>query len=168
MSIKKTLTKKTLLFLLAVIAVSAVGVTRDYEFMLPMGLLMVSLFGAVISVLVGLITRKYAAARRFGLLIAVSFLAIIVDIAISERQVVATKKTADLVIASIERYRSAHGALPESLDQLVPEQLPRVPTARYGSFMYQADSHDFTLGFPIELFMVDTYDSKTKQWSRRD
>src|SRR6185369_18019873 len=102
--------KKTLIFLLAVIVLSAVGVASDL--LLPMGILMVSLIGAVISVLVGLFTRKYGAARWFGLLIAASLLAIIADLAIHERQVKATKQTADQVVAALERYRAAHGALP--------------------------------------------------------
>ena len=158
--------KKTLIFLLAVIVLSAVGVASDL--LLPMGILMVSLIGAVISVLVGLFTRKYGAARWFGLLIAASLLAIIADLAIHERQVKATKQTADQVVAALERYRAAHGALPASLDKLVPEQLARVPATPHGRFMYQVDSRDFTLGFPTWLFMVETYDSKTKQWSRHD
>lgn len=158
--------KKILIFLLAVIALSAVGVAS--QLFLPMGVLMVSLIGAAISVLIGLFTKKYGAARRFGLLIAVSLLAIIADLAIQERQVDATKLTAGQVIAALERYRAAHGALPASLDKLVPEQLAQVPAAPNGRFMYRMDSHDFTLGFPTWLFMIQTYDSKTKQWSRHD
>ena len=160
--------KKIFVFLLAAIVVSAVGIMRDFELFIPIGILMVSLIGVVIAVLVGLFTRKFKTARRFGLLILISLLATIVDMTMCEKQVESTRQTANTVITALERYRTAHGSLPASLDQLVPEQLPHVPKTRNGSLMYQAAPPDFTLGFPTYLFFVQTYDSKTKQWSRRD
>ena len=160
--------KKVLAYMVAVIALSAAGTAGDFE-LLPVGILMVSIIGAVISVLVGLLTKKYRAARLFGVVVMLSLLAVIVDLVISDRQQEKTEQTAVQVITAIERYRSAHGVLPASLDRLVPEQLAQVPTARNNNrFMYEVRSNDFSLSFSMPVFMVRTYDSKTRKWSTHD
>jgi hypothetical protein len=160
--------KMVLVYLGAAIAIAAGGLAENFDF-LPVGILTVSLVGAVISVLAGLFTKNYRAARFFGLLIVVSLLAMIVDLVVVDRERETAEKAAVQVIAAIERYQSAHGALPASLDQLVPEQLPKLPTARKGrNFWYHADSSDFSLNFSMPIMMVRTYDSKTKKWSSHD
>ena len=160
--------KKVSIYVLTTIALAAAGTQGDFEF-LPVGMLMLSLAGAVIAVLVGLFTKKFTAAKRFGMLFVISLVAILADIKISEKELAKTEQTAGQVIAAIERYRSAHGALPPSLDRLVPEQFPKLPTARNGQrFMYEVESNDFRLGYSRPYLMVLTYDSKTKKWSTHD
>lgn len=144
------------------------GLAESLNFIM-VGMLMVSIIGAVISALSGLITKKYKAVRFFGLLIMVSILAMMVNMQFLDRERDAAEKAAYQVIAAIERYQSAHGALPTTLDRLVPEQLPHVPTASKGrKFIYDPGSNDFSLSFAMPVMLERKYDSKSKKWSTSD
>ena len=160
--------KKSLIGLLGVIVLSALGTAENFEF-LPFGIFIVSIVGAVISLMFALFTRRYRTARLFGLLIAISLLAATFDVIIADRQRENTEQTASQVIAAIERYRAAHGALPESLNQLVPGQLAELPTARNGRpFWFEGSLKNFSLSFSMPFLLVRSYDSKTKKWSTHD
>jgi hypothetical protein len=72
------------------------------------------------------------------------------------------------VISACNAYRAAHGALPERLDQLVPNYLPRVPRAKFtgvaAEFVYRA--HDNTIS--SEALTEVTRAVEAHDWARAD
>ena len=77
------------------------------------------------------------------------------------------------IVAALERHRAANGRYPERLSDLVPAQLPEVPSAapllvvdRW--FRYRRSARGFELSY-VSGFLVDrVYDSRTGAWSVRD
>lgn len=63
----------------------------------------------------------------------------------------ATKGRGDVIVAALERYRAAHSVYPDSLQQLVPQQLDSVPQPVWGpAWSYRA----FQDGAHAELFVA--------------
>ena len=83
------------------------------------------------------------------------------------------RDSADDIIAALDRHRATHGRYPERLSDLVPAQLPEVPSAapllvvdRW--FRYRRFAPGFELSY-VSGFLVDrVYDSRTGAWSVRD
>ena len=77
------------------------------------------------------------------------------------------------IVAALERHRAVHGQYPERLSDLVPEELPALPSAapllvidRW--FRYRRSARGFELSY-VSGFLVDrVYDSRTRTWSVRD
>ena len=83
------------------------------------------------------------------------------------------RDSADGIIAALHDYRAAYGRYPERLSDLVPGELPEIPTAaplliadRW--FRYRRSVQGFELSY-VPGFLVDCiYDSQTGTWSVRD
>ena len=169
MKLKKGVTYVIAILFLAVLSLA--GVSQRYE-MLPVGILVVSLFGAGISALFGLFTRRYTVSRIFGCLFAIAIFSIVVSGIIGGFQQRATEAAAVPLIAAIESYHTLHGDYPASLDELVPAQLAVVPRTRLGfggtPFFYRRTDGTFRLGYSLPAFMVRRYDSATHKWTIRD
>jgi hypothetical protein len=160
--------KQAFLCLLGTMGLSAVGATESLEY-LPVGILVISVVGVLLSVPIGFFSRNFAAARLWGLAATVSFFAVLVGSLISDKRRDTSQQTAGQIIEAIERYRSTYGTLPASLDQLVPEQLPQLPITSDGRpFWYQVTSNNFRVSFPLPAMMVRTYDSRTRDWRTHD
>jgi hypothetical protein len=77
---------------------------------------------------------------------------------------VARNQTAPRVIAALEAYQSQHGEYPETLEQLVPEQLESLPRPRVGwiphddeQFSYLNFGDSYALEFPSILWIQCSY-----------
>ena len=82
------------------------------------------------------------------------------------------RDSADEIIAALDRHRAEHGRYPERLGDLVPGELPHIPSAaplliidRW--FRYRGSARGFELSY-VSGFLVDrVYDSRTRTWSVR-
>lgn len=82
-----------------------------------------------------------------------------------DRAVTAAKAYPERVAPLLEAYRQAHGAYPDSLDQLPTKPVvPRLLRRMYG---YRSDGGRYSFSFPVPGGMIDSwdYDSDTKEWS---
>ena len=83
------------------------------------------------------------------------------------------RDSADGIIAALSRHRATHGRYPERLSDLVPGELPEIPSAspllitdRW--FRYRRSAQGFELSY-VSGFLVDRiYDSQTGTWSVPD
>ena len=83
------------------------------------------------------------------------------------------RESANAVIAALHDHHAANGQYPKRLSDLVPAQLPEIPTAapllvidRW--FRYRRSAQGFELSY-VSGFLVDrVYDSQTGEWSVRD
>ena len=83
------------------------------------------------------------------------------------------RDSADEIIAALDRHRAVHGRYPERLRDLVPGELPEIPSAaplliidRW--FRYRRSVRGFELSH-VSGFLVDrVYDSQAGTWSVRD
>ena len=83
------------------------------------------------------------------------------------------RNSADGIIAALSRHHATHGQYPERLSDLVPGELPEIPSAaplliadRW--FRYRRSAQGFELSY-VSGFLVDRiYDSQTGTWSVRD
>jgi len=76
------------------------------------------------------------------------------------------------IIAACERFQAANGAFPGTLDELVPDQLPSVPRAKYclayGRFLYFNDGRPMLGWYVVPPFGRRTYDFETRRWNYID
>jgi hypothetical protein len=80
---------------------------------------------------------------------------------------------ADRVIAACRSYESAHGRLPDRLQDLVPAFLPAVPRAKhtgmYGAFTYFSSAESHTLMYvAFPPFGRRLYHFEERRWGVRD
>ena len=81
--------------------------------------------------------------------------------------------SANAIIAALRSHHAASGHYPERLSDLVPAELPEIPSAapllivdRW--FRYRRSARGFELSY-VSGFLVDrVYDSRTGAWSVRD
>ncbi len=76
------------------------------------------------------------------------------------------------IIAACERFQAANGAFPRTLDEVVPDQLPSVPRAKYclayGEFLYFNYGSPMLGWYVVPPFGRRTYDFETRRWSYVD
>ena len=83
------------------------------------------------------------------------------------------RDSADEIIAALDRHRAMHGRYPERLRDLVPGELPEIPSAAPllitdRRFRYRHIDQGFELSY-VSGFLVDRmYDSQAGTWSVRD
>ena len=77
------------------------------------------------------------------------------------------------ILAALDDHRAAHGRYPERLSDLVPAELPEVPSAapllivdRW--FRYRRSGKGFELSYDSGFLVEQVYDSQTGSWSVRD
>ena len=77
------------------------------------------------------------------------------------------------ILAALDEHRAAHGRYPERLSDLVPAELPEVPSAaplliadRW--FRYRRSGQGFELSYDSGFLVEQVYDSQTGRWSVRD
>jgi hypothetical protein len=92
---------------------------------------------------------------------------------IHKQQKAITDQRAERIISSLEEYKSTHGFYPDSLNELAPEYLEKIPSTAFGllggKFNYFKKSADhFGIGFDATFFMDYTYSSKSKKWVAHD
>ena len=77
--------------------------------------------------------------------------------------------TANQVIQSLEQYRQHHGAYPETLNELAPELLAKIPRTRNSPFVYSRSGvKEYHLSYvDIPPGGSRTYASKTQTWENR-
>ncbi|HEX8350675.1 MAG TPA: hypothetical protein VF598_11995 [Hymenobacter sp.] len=91
-----------------------------------------------------------------------------------------TERRASMIINQLEAYHKRQGHYPDSLAQLVPQYLPKVPATakglvrplpfQYSTGEYKASIHptgredEFALGYHIGMMVDATYNSSTHQW----
>ena len=83
------------------------------------------------------------------------------------------RDSADGVLAALDDHRAAYGRYPERLGDLVPGELPEVPSAapllivdRW--FRYRRSGQGFELAYDSGFLVERVYDSQTGRWSVRD
>ena len=83
------------------------------------------------------------------------------------------RDSADGVLAALDDHRAAYGRYPERLSDLVPAELPEVPSAapllivdRW--FRYRRSGQGFELSYDSGFLVERVYDSQTGRWSVRD
>lgn len=77
------------------------------------------------------------------------------------------RPAADRIVAAAHAYHQAKGQYPPSLDALVPEYLPALPTPRrFGSIGYAAldSGRGCLVGYYTHRDWLDEYDCGTKAW----
>ncbi|WP_133273079.1 hypothetical protein [Hymenobacter radiodurans] len=90
-----------------------------------------------------------------------------------------TKRRADTIIHQVYAYQKQYGCYPNSLAQLVPRHLDKIPSTAQGllytrPFTYTISAanpplnHNFWLGYYSGALVQVTYNSKTKQWHSED
>ena len=87
-----------------------------------------------------------------------------------------SERNAAVIIAACDEYLKKNGAYPESLNELVPAYLPKVPAARYtwtsGNFRYYRDRVESGTGilmYTVEApFARQVYSSERKTWRSID
>ena len=83
------------------------------------------------------------------------------------------RDAADGIVEALHRHHAGHARYPERLSDLVPAELPEIPSAapllivdRW--FRYRRSARGFELSY-VSGFLVDrVYDSQTGTWSVRD
>ncbi|GAB3292395.1 hypothetical protein [Hymenobacter tenuis] len=92
----------------------------------------------------------------------------------------AMQRRAQVVIRQLKRYRTEHGAYPDSLAQLLPQYAPELPRTGFGllypaPFFYQLLPADtalggsaFELSYAQGLLFQATYSSQSEKWSYQD
>ena len=77
------------------------------------------------------------------------------------------------ILAALDDHRAAHGRYPERLSDLVPVELPEVPSAapllivdRW--FRYRRSGQGFELSYDSGFLVEQVYDSQTGRWSVRE
>lgn len=80
---------------------------------------------------------------------------------------------ADGIVAALHRHHAAHGRYPERLSDLVPGELPGIPSAapllivdRW--FRYRRSAQGFELSYVSGFLVERVHDSRTGTWSVRD
>lgn len=95
-----------------------------------------------------------------------------------------TKRRADTIIQQVNVYQKQHGHYPESLEQLVPRQLTKVPsTAKgllqgrpfiYETYFHQPDSanalagQNYYIRYYSGAMVTASYDSRSREWHYDD
>lgn len=86
----------------------------------------------------------------------------------SEANYQTTRKRAEAIIAALASWKAKHNALPATLEELVPSELPRIepPLVGKGVWEYGRRTDSYELGFFIgPLYESDTYDSARGAWT---
>ncbi|MDE0457931.1 MAG: hypothetical protein OXI15_11615 [Chromatiales bacterium] len=83
------------------------------------------------------------------------------------------RDSADGVLAALDDHRAAYGRYPERLSDLVPGELPEVPSAapllivdRW--FRYRRSGQGFELAYDSGFLVERVYDSRAGRWSVRN
>ncbi len=113
-----------------------------------------------------------------------SFLSFPIILPIWSWQSTITERRADTIIQQITIYQKQYGHYPESLEQLVPRQLTKVPsTAKgllqgrpfiYKTYFHQPDSanalagQNYSLEYYSGAMVTASYDSKSREWHYDD
>lgn len=88
-----------------------------------------------------------------------------------------SERNAGIIIEACEQYLAKNGAYPQSLYDLVPAYLPKVPPARYtvmsGGFMYHRDKRETGSSYRLTYFTEapfgrQVYSSERKAWHAVD
>ena len=79
----------------------------------------------------------------------------------------------DGILAALDDHHATHGRYPERLSDLVPAELPEIPSAapllivdRW--FRYRRSGQGFELSYDSGFLVERVYDSRTGSWSVRD
>lgn len=79
-------------------------------------------------------------------------------------------KRAGMIITACENYKNKHGNYPSKLEDLVPEFLNKIPTAKYAllssNFRYSAGRYLMYVSLPP--FGRPTYSFESKKWGYLD
>ena len=122
--------------------------------------------------------------RIFGSAAVASFLSFPVMIPVWSWQSTITERRAARITQQLYAYQKHHGHYPESLEQLVPQQLAKVPPTaqglllpghfQYKTYYYQADSTDalagqqFLLSYYAGAMTEAIYSSERRTWHYDD
>lgn len=87
----------------------------------------------------------------------------------NDYQLKRAEENAQRVVAACEEFHADHGRFPKSLDELVPEYMPSVPTAKnsmgWSDFIYISGPENTLLGwYVVPPYLRKTYDFETRQW----
>ena len=79
------------------------------------------------------------------------------------------KRRAEKVVAAIQAYRTKNNQLPDSLNQLVPDYIPKIPLAKFtftfNSFVYSNIDSKASLGYTaIPPFGRPTFVFNRNEW----
>lgn len=83
------------------------------------------------------------------------------------------RASAEGILAALDDHRTAQGRYPERLSDLVPAELPEIPSAapllivdRW--FRYRRSGQGFELSYDSGFLVESVYDAQTGKWSVRD
>ncbi|MCR5886319.1 hypothetical protein LRS06_00740 [Hymenobacter sp. J193] len=89
-----------------------------------------------------------------------------------------SQRRAATIIQALEAYRHDQQQLPDSLEQLTPRYLSRLPSTGFGTFTHAPffyyspglteDSTQYMLGYGVGLFGQATYDNHSRRWHYDD
>ncbi|QIL74531.1 hypothetical protein [Hymenobacter sp. HDW8] len=95
-----------------------------------------------------------------------------------------TKRRADTIIQQLTIYQKQHGHYPDSLEQLVPQQLTKVPSTAKGllhgrPFIYKIHFHqpdsanalanqNYSIQYYSGTMVEASYDSRSRKWHYDD
>lgn len=120
----------------------------------------------------GLYTKKQ---RLFQVMIYLAAFAMVLGAKTANNRM--SERNANIIIAACDEYFKKNGAYPESLKDLVPAYLPKVPAARYTwispDFRYRTvrmeSGKSYTLTYVVEApFARRSYNSEQKTWHSID
>lgn len=86
----------------------------------------------------------------------------------SEADYKKTRERAEAIIAALARWKTSHGNLPVTLEELVPSELPRIeaPLVGKGVWEYGRRTDSYELGFFVgPMYESDTFDSAKGAWT---
>lgn len=123
--------------------------------------------------------------RRFlGAAVVATFLSVPLMVAIYRWQDTLTQRRAATLIQQIDTFQKQHGHYPESLEELVPRQLPKVPATAHGllygrPFSYktyydQSESatalagQGYALRYYLGTLVEASYNSGSRKWHYDD
>ena len=174
----RTKAKQVTLFAIALLAWVAlvafqVGASFGFGTSGLLGLVLAaSLLGFFVAALIGIISRRWRPTLYLGVALFIVFSSSWAAGFISTRQREASIAAAQPIIAAAERFHSATGSYPQSLDDLIPTYLPTEPRTRMGfrgtRFTLSARPDRFHVTFALPAWMLCSYDSESKQWDIND
>jgi hypothetical protein len=172
-SIRETLFFTGALLVWAALVAFQVGASFGFGTAGLLGLVLAaSLLGFCVAVVIGIISQRWRVTLYFGVALFVVFSSSWTARFISERQRQDSIAAAQPIIAAAERFYTASGAYPQSLDDLVPAYLPAEPRTKMGfrgtPFVLSSRPDRFYVTFELPSWMLCTYDSQSKQWDISD
>ncbi|MEJ5993725.1 hypothetical protein WG904_04765 [Pedobacter sp. Du54] len=111
--------------------------------------------------------------RRVQILALPAFVISIIGMfAILNCQSVRNKKNADRIIGRLEKFKGSKGYYPNTLNELIPIYLEKVPKAWFGiyytDFTYINRKHEFSLRNQVQSDSYSVYESALGEWQFSD